>query len=52
MIFNLSGKKLISNHLKMEDIKCYWEFLLKAYADLLKYKIKKNENFIEIISNR
>ena len=42
------GKKFIVEHLRMDDIICYWEHLLQEYAKLLKFKIEKNKNFKEI----
>ncbi|GIY31852.1 protein O-glucosyltransferase 1 [Caerostris extrusa] len=39
------GFDFIWNHLKMEDIICYWENLLINYSKLLKYKPVKNGRF-------
>ncbi|CAL1278038.1 unnamed protein product [Larinioides sclopetarius] len=39
------GFDFIWNHLKMDDILCYWENLLLNYAKLLKYKPERNNNF-------
>ncbi|XP_078000809.1 protein O-glucosyltransferase 1-like [Glandiceps talaboti] len=36
------GFKLIWDHLRMEDIECYWRKLLLEYAKLMKYKPKRN----------
>ncbi|KAI0213689.1 Protein O-glucosyltransferase 1 [Lamellibrachia satsuma] len=32
------GRRFIWEHLRMEDISCYWEKLLKRYAKLMKWK--------------
>lgn len=42
------GYKFISKHLKMKDIDCYWQELIKEYTKLLKYEVKKNVNLIQI----
>ncbi len=34
------GFEFIWNHLKMEDVQCYWRSLLKDYTQLLRFKIK------------
>ncbi|XP_035204734.1 protein O-glucosyltransferase 1-like [Stegodyphus dumicola] len=39
------GFDFIWNHLKMEDVLCYWKNLLLKYAKLLKYKPEKNHSF-------
>ncbi|GIY60215.1 protein O-glucosyltransferase 1 [Caerostris darwini] len=39
------GFDFIWNHLKMEDIVCYWENLLINYSKLLKYQPVKNGSF-------
>ncbi|XP_015924940.3 protein O-glucosyltransferase 1 [Parasteatoda tepidariorum] len=44
------GFNFIWNHLKMEDILCYWENLLLEYAKLLRYKPKRNPQLIKIKS--
>lgn len=43
-----NGFKVIWDHLKMEDINCYWKKLLKKYVKLLKYTPKLDESLIEI----
>ncbi|XP_013398028.1 protein O-glucosyltransferase 1 isoform X1 [Lingula anatina] len=42
------GRQFIWDHLRMEDVKCYWEKLLKQYAKLLKFKPKRNKNYKQI----
>ena len=42
------GQKFISEHLKMEDITCYWEELLTQYGKLMRYKPKLNKKLIKI----
>ncbi|XP_068612510.1 protein O-glucosyltransferase 1 [Brachionichthys hirsutus] len=44
------GKEFILNHLRMEDISCYWERLLTEYSRLLAYKPKRNKNYSQIVS--
>jgi EGF-domain serine glucosyl/xylosyltransferase len=42
------GRDFIMEHLKMDDIYCYWEELIKEYTKLLKYKPKLEKNFKRI----
>jgi len=42
------GFDFITNHLRMEDVSCYWKNLLKSYSRLLKFKPERNTKFIEI----
>ncbi|XP_068165503.1 protein O-glucosyltransferase 1 [Antennarius striatus] len=42
------GEEFILNHLRMEDISCYWERLLTEYSRLLTYKPKRNKNYNQI----
>ena len=42
------GRQFIWDHLRMEDVSCYWETLLKKYAKLLKFKPKRNKNYKQI----
>lgn len=42
------GKDFIWNHLRMEDVSCYWKNLLQRYAKLIKHKVKKNKQFKQI----
>lgn len=44
----LNGFNFVWEHLRMEDIECYWRRLLKNYAKLLKYKVDKDLSMIEI----
>ncbi|EDV29011.1 uncharacterized protein TRIADDRAFT_18924, partial [Trichoplax adhaerens] len=39
------GRDFILNHLRMKDVECYWELLLKQYAKLLKWKPQLNPSF-------
>jgi protein glucosyltransferase len=41
------GHDLIFNHLKMKDVSCYWEKLLKSYAKLLQFKPEHDKSLIE-----
>ncbi|XP_063241641.1 O-glucosyltransferase rumi homolog [Bacillus rossius redtenbacheri] len=42
------GNEFIWNHLRMEDVICYWEVLLLKYAELLKYRVRHDNTLIEI----
>ncbi|XP_030059752.1 protein O-glucosyltransferase 1 [Microcaecilia unicolor] len=42
------GRQFITDHLQMEDVSCFWETLLKEYAKLLTYKVKR-KNYSEIL---
>ncbi|KAL3852463.1 hypothetical protein ACJMK2_016097 [Sinanodonta woodiana] len=44
----IRGKQFIWDHLRMEDVSCYWEKLLKRYAKLLNFKPKRNKDYIQI----
>ncbi|XP_074644839.1 protein O-glucosyltransferase 1-like [Tubulanus polymorphus] len=46
------GQKFIWDHLRMEDVSCYWEKLLKSYAKLLKFKPTKNPEFQRILPKK
>uniref|UniRef100_A0A8C1DRN5 Protein O-glucosyltransferase 1 n=1 Tax=Cyprinus carpio carpio TaxID=630221 RepID=A0A8C1DRN5_CYPCA len=43
------GQNFILNHLRMEDVSCYWERLLTDFSKLLKYKPKRTSNYNQII---
>lgn len=42
------GRQFIWDHLRMEDVSCYWEKLLKRYAKLLKFKPTRNKQYKQI----
>lgn len=42
------GFRFVWDHVRMEDVSCYWEKLLTEYAKLLKFKPKRNKEFNEI----
>ncbi|XP_779911.4 protein O-glucosyltransferase 1 [Strongylocentrotus purpuratus] len=42
------GRDFIWNHLRMDDVQCYWKDLLKRYAKLQKYKPKHRKDLQEI----
>lgn len=42
------GRQFIWDHLRMEDVSCYWLKLLKRYAKLLKFKPKRNNSYNQI----
>jgi protein glucosyltransferase len=44
----LRGRHMILDHLKMEDVRCYWEKLLKKYASLTTWKPEPDDSLIEI----
>lgn len=42
------GRTFIMDHLRMEDVSCYWKKLLTNYAKLLTFKPKRNKNYKQI----
>ncbi|XP_020366799.2 protein O-glucosyltransferase 1 isoform X2 [Rhincodon typus] len=44
------GRQFILEHLKMEDVSCYWKQLLMRYSKLLLYKPKKQKKYIQIFA--
>ncbi len=42
------GRQFIVDHLRMEDVTCYWQSLLTQYTKLLKYTVKKKKDFLNI----
>ena len=42
------GRKFIAEHLRMDDIKCYWKELITEYTKLLKFKPKLNKQLKRI----
>lgn len=42
------GRNHIWNHLKMSDVHCYWRKLLLEYSQLLKFKVARDAELIEI----
>ncbi|XP_067684797.1 protein O-glucosyltransferase 1-like [Haliotis asinina] len=42
------GRNFIWDHLRMEDVSCYWEKLLKKYNKLLKFKTQRNKSYKQI----
>ncbi|KAK2856774.1 hypothetical protein Q5P01_005509 [Channa striata] len=45
------GKEFILEHLRMEDVSCYWERLLTEFSQLLTYKPKRRNNYNLIVHN-
>jgi len=43
-----AGAKFVEEQLKMEDVTCYWDKLIRAYTKLLKYKVEKDPTLIKI----
>lgn len=44
----IRGQNFILNHLRMEDLYCYWEMLLTDFSKLLTYKPKRKSHFNQI----
>ncbi|XP_055639482.1 O-glucosyltransferase rumi homolog [Toxorhynchites rutilus septentrionalis] len=42
------GYDHIWNHLRMEDVQCYWRRLLRRYGKLINYKVNRDTSLIEI----
>lgn len=42
------GEKFIRDHLRMQDVQCYWKRLLKNYAKLTRWKPTLNKNFQKV----
>ena len=47
-LLSYRGYTFIWHHLRMQDVSCYWEKLLKSYADLVNYKPKRISEYAEI----
>lgn len=45
----MRGKQFILEHLRMQDVSCYWEKLLTEYSHLLTYKPKRNNAYSQIV---
>uniref|UniRef100_A0A671UGH0 Protein O-glucosyltransferase 1 n=1 Tax=Sparus aurata TaxID=8175 RepID=A0A671UGH0_SPAAU len=43
------GNEFILNHLRMQDVSCYWERLLTEFSRLLTYKPKLKNNYNQIV---
>ncbi|XP_037617789.1 protein O-glucosyltransferase 1 [Sebastes umbrosus] len=43
------GKELILDHLRMQDVSCYWERLLTEFSHLLTYKPKRKSDYNQIV---
>ncbi|CDQ68921.1 protein O-glucosyltransferase 1 [Oncorhynchus mykiss] len=43
------GQRFILDHLRMEDVSCYWERLLTEFGGLLKYKLQRKTNYNQVI---
>lgn len=43
-----NGFNFVSKYLSEESVQCYWTELLKRYQTLIKYKIKREKDFILI----
>ncbi|XP_005744285.1 protein O-glucosyltransferase 1 isoform X1 [Pundamilia nyererei] len=43
------GKEFILNHLRMEDVSCYWERLLTMFSQLLTYKPQRKNSYNQIV---
>jgi len=45
-----NGRDFVRNHLRMEDVVCYWRELLTKYTKLLDYKVERDLNCVVQIS--
>ncbi|KAM8871950.1 protein O-glucosyltransferase 1 [Synchiropus picturatus] len=43
------GQQFIQDHLRMEDVSCYWERLLTEYSRILKYKPQRKSSYKQVI---
>ncbi|KAF6715604.1 Protein O-glucosyltransferase 1 [Oryzias melastigma] len=43
------GQEFILQHLRMEDVSCYWEHLLTNFSRLLTYKPSRRKNYNQIV---
>ncbi|XP_076579769.1 protein O-glucosyltransferase 1 isoform X1 [Chaetodon auriga] len=43
------GKEFILDHLRMQDVSCYWERLLTEFSHLLTYKPKRKKEYSQIV---
>ncbi|CAD6994429.1 unnamed protein product [Ceratitis capitata] len=44
------GKQFILDHLRMQDIECYWKKLLLEYQKLIKFNVVSEEELVEVKS--
>lgn len=42
------GRKFVEDHLRIEDVLCYWKLLLTEYGKLLDYEVRRDPAFIRI----
>nr|CAD7598486.1 unnamed protein product [Timema genevievae] len=42
------GQHVIHNHLRLDDVMCYWRVLLETYTRLLKYQVRQDSTLIEV----
>ncbi|KAG7248723.1 hypothetical protein CRUP_008729 [Coryphaenoides rupestris] len=45
---DVRGQRHILDHLKMEDVSCYWEKLLSQFGRLLQYQLRRNTTYSQI----
>ena len=43
------GSQFIMNHLRMDDVTCYWENLLTEYSKFLSYNVTRRKDYDQII---
>lgn len=43
-----AGAKFVEEQLRMEDVTCYWDKLVRAYTKLLLYEVEKDPTLIKI----
>lgn len=46
------GYNFIKDHLRMQDVRCYWKRLLKKYAKLLNWKPVRNKKLNRILPEK
>ncbi|CAG2067660.1 unnamed protein product [Timema podura] len=42
------GQHVIHNHLRLDDVMCYWRVLLETYTRLLKFQVRQDSTLIEV----
>nr|CAD7430731.1 unnamed protein product [Timema monikensis] len=42
------GQHVIHNHLRLDDVMCYWRVLLETYTRLLKFQVRQDSTLVEV----
>nr|CAD7572026.1 unnamed protein product [Timema californicum] len=42
------GRHVIHNHLRLDDVMCYWRVLLENYTRLLKFQVRQDSSLVEV----